>query len=542
MGRNCQRFCSVIVAWSCLCFVVFQVVIHKTPNQYSAPSINSRYLLEKLTDPPGTTSKTEEKEFTDTDDEEDVLNIDTSPALSELETATFLQRKLHNLPYEFYVRFKYHVFSKNHSCSHFPSIYDIKFNNIYWQELITSNGTFFLYGAYYDNRPLSSIGPSIRVLGLIDRIEPTVPTYCQMWYQASQDPVVTKVLEYKYMWNKKWGNYKQGVLQPYLITCKIPDPLKGIPPVSVSLVQKPCDAARTNLRVINDRPEKKGKFAVCVKGLDFLDVDLSVRLIEWIELLSILGAEKIFLYELEVHPNISKALKYYENLGRVVVTPLTLPGDLPNFPGLRHHFLKTKITNKRQNELIPYNDCLYRNLYSYEHIALLDTDEIIMPLQTNNWNELMEIILTKAFIKGNYTRASYNFRNVYFWDDAKHSYHGWNPEIPKYMHMLQHIHRSVNYTKPNQYVKCFHNPERVLTLHNHFPLSCLEGQCTSYPVETDDAHLQHYRADCVTSLRKSCETEFKQNTTEDVNVWKYKDELISRVNETLRVLGFFKDR
>ena len=32
----------------------------------------------------------------------------------------------------------------------------------------------------------------------------------------------------------------------------------------------------------------------------------------------------------------------------------------------RHHrvlYLKSKLTNKRQNELIPYNDCLYRNMY-----------------------------------------------------------------------------------------------------------------------------------------------------------------------------------
>ena len=39
--------------------------------------------------------------------------------------------------------------------------------------------------------------------------------------------------------------------------------------------------------------EKKKKFAVCVKALDFLDVDLSVRLVEWMEMLNILGADKV---------------------------------------------------------------------------------------------------------------------------------------------------------------------------------------------------------------------------------------------------------
>lgn len=55
-----------------------------------------------------------------------------------------------------------------------------------------------------------------------------------------------------------------------------------------------------------------------MKGLDFLHEDLSVRLVEWIELLNLLGADKVFFYELQVHPNISKVLKYYEQEGKVI--------------------------------------------------------------------------------------------------------------------------------------------------------------------------------------------------------------------------------
>jgi hypothetical protein len=40
--------------------------------------------------------------------------------------------------------------------------------------------------------------------------------------------------------------------------------------------------------------------------MDFPEDDLSVRLVEWIELLNTLGADKIFLYNLEVHPNVTK--------------------------------------------------------------------------------------------------------------------------------------------------------------------------------------------------------------------------------------------
>lgn len=71
------------------------------------------------------------------------------------------------------------------------------------------------------------------------------------------------------------------------------------------------------MRIIYEKPVEKKDFAVCVKGLDFLHEDLSVRLIEWIELLNLLGADKVFFYELQVHPNISKVLKHYEQEGKV---------------------------------------------------------------------------------------------------------------------------------------------------------------------------------------------------------------------------------
>lgn len=449
-----------------------------------------------------------------------------------------IEKTLPNLPLVYLNKNKINnVFQKNESCARFPSLYDLEFNNVYWQSLFTSNGTFYLYSAYYDVRKLSRIGPAVRILAMINRIEPTIKTHCQFWFENKKEPVFVKVMEYKYIWYKKWGNYKQGIFQPYLIACQIPEPYHSQVPISVSVVEKVCDNATNNLRVVYNKPPKKGGFAVCVKGLDFLYTDLSVRMVEWIELLGLLGAEKIFFYELQVHANISKVLKYYQERGKVDVTPLTLPGGQPNLPGFQHMYLSKKINHKRQNELIPYNDCLYRNLYSYEYIALLDIDEVIMPVKSSSWRELMDTVLVKARQIKNETRASYNVRNVYFLDDLIHS-HGWFKDIPQYMHMLQHVYRSKNYTKPNMYVKCFHNPERALILHNHFPLACLGSTCTTYPIDTADAQLQHYRADCVKTLKKSC-TEFRQNSILDTTIWKFKDALVSRTTEALLNLGYF---
>ena len=105
-----------------------------------------------------------------------------------------------------------------------------------------------------------------------------------------------------------------------------------------------------------------------------------------------------------------------------------------------------------------------------------------MPIAEDNWSDLMKKVKKLALKVKNEDRASYNFRNVYFLDEMleAHTKSGSLPfglkDIPEYMHMARHVYRSANYTKPGQYVKCFHNPEKALILHNHFPLGMYEVQ------------------------------------------------------------------
>lgn len=527
------------------------------------------------------------------------IHVDTNKSGNEDDVLASIPSSS-NLPFQYWMRVlknmsKMKYKSRPTICkTEYPSLFELQYNNIYWQKYSSSNGTFYLYGAYFDDRWRGGPLPSVRILAMIDRISPP-PVACLMWFDSISVPLISPVT-YIYGWYKKWGNYADGHLQPYVMTCKVPR-IKGLPknlvPSSITIVENKCEKFTNNLKVINNRPVKREKFAVCVKGLDFLYEDLSVRLVEWLELLRLLGASKIFLYDLEVHPNISKVLNYYKKDGLVEVTPITLPGDQPNLPGFRHLYLKKKLTHKRQNELIPYNDCLYRNLYSYDYIALLDIDEIIMPLTHDTWHDMMAQVENTSQSEKNYSRASYNVRNVYFLDDlagesdltshgpssssaslssasasasassSSSSVNGSPPVgsasslssssstsdinsqsmfvsheagIPKYLHMLQHVYRSANYTKPGQYVKCFHNTQRVVSLHNHFPLNCF-GRCTTYSIGTDIAQLQHYRKDCVGPLRKTCK-DFRVNTIRDTTIWRYKDDMIHNCHKILTILGF----
>jgi len=559
-SRPCRRTAALIAVWTCFCWLLFRVSNDDAGfhSQVDRVNLNTRELLGKLgmtgkgessnattsttllaDRGSGSTTETGEINYLDA-----VPAIDRSPKLSEDDLVKKLQPQMPNLPLVYWQEKKKKKVPKNYTgCTKFPDIFDLHFNNKYWQVTETSNGTFYLYGAYLDVRPTNRLGPTVRVLGMINRLEPSVKTFCQLWFSDSLEPVISKVLEYKYIWYKKWGNYKQGLFQPYLLACQLPKTHWGKTPASVSIVEDKCDKASNNLRVTYNKPaegEEKKKFAVCVKGLDFPEDDLSIRLTEWIEVLGALGADKIFLYNLEVHPNITKVLDYYSKAGLVDVTPISLPGYQPNLPVLQHMYLKSKLNNKRQNELIPYNDCLYRNLYRYDYIALLDIDEVITPIKHNNWADMMEEVVQTSLKVKNETRASWNFRNVYFMDEMLDAHeHNHFKDIPDYLHMMQHVYRSANYTKPGQYVKCFHNPQKALILHNHFPLGCLGGVCTSYPVDTGLGHLQHYRQDCVNTLKKSCANDFKSNSVKDTTIWKVKDTVIQRTNEALQKMGFF---
>jgi len=547
-SRPCRRLVAFTAIWTCLCFVFFRVYYGQHMEhvvQVPDAILNTRELLQQEM----VTKARRESTISLPSVGLQELMIDRSPKKTDKEVIKDLQKQLPNLPLV-YLADKKGFHYKNKTCAKFPTIYDININNIYWQETDTSNGTFYLYGAYLDVRKNNRLGPTVRILGMINRLEPTVKTYCQFWFNGTREPIISKVLEYKYIWYRKWGNYKPGIFQPYMLACQLPKSHWEQVPLSVSVVENVCDTATNNLRVIyNKLPEgktKKHNFAVCVKGLDFPTEDLSVRLIEWFELLHLLGANKIFLYNLEVHPNVTKVLDYYENKGYVDVTPISLPGYQPNMQILQHLYLKSKTNNKRQNELIPYNDCLYRNMYQYEYIALLDIDEVIMPIAEDNWSDLMKKVKKLALKVKNEDRASYNFRNVYFLDEMleAHTKSGSLPfglkDIPEYMHMARHVYRSANYTKPGQYVKCFHNPEKALILHNHFPLGCLGGICTSYPVDPSVAHLQHYRRDCVSTLKKSCDRDFKNVSVIDTTIWKFNEPLIKATTDSLANLGFFR--
>lgn len=464
-----------------------------------------------------------------------------------------VEKSVPSLPLDFWSRHNLQGSGKNldsSQCARLPSVLDLEYSNEFWQRQRTSNGTFELLGAYLDNRKTIPNGDQfVRILGMVDRMSVTdsVQMYCQLWYDDLDASYIVPLDTYNYIWVREWGNSQDGQFQPYLMSCRIPAERRDSVPAAVSLVENKCDLATNCLRVIYNKPvseDAQKNFAVCVKGMDFLYDDLSVRLVEWIELLSLLGADKIFIYDLQVHPNIRKVLDYYERQGRVEVQTTKLPGGRPNIPGVQHMFLKDRLSTKRQFELMSYNDCLYRNMYRYKYISPLDIDEVIMPKgNLYGWPQLMEVVRNKSDTDPQKTITSFALRNTYFLDRfytprQKPSPAEFDTELPTFLHMLRHTSRAKEYTELGLAIKCFHRSDAVLTLHNHYALDCITGYCNTYDISEEDAQLNHYRKDCSPAGSNSCK--IAEEFVEDKRIENYKTKLIKRSLSALLQLGLVR--
>ncbi|KAL7015496.1 hypothetical protein ACKWTF_016478 [Chironomus riparius] len=418
----------------------------------------------------------------------------------------------------------------NPHCGRFPMLTDLNVSDTNWQVTNTSNGTFYLYNAYFDDREALKNKSVIRILALINKIDVSLKAYCQLWYEGMNEPIPVKVQEYLMIWPKYWGTNEKGA-GPYLMTC--PNPLSNVSlvPQFVSFVEDECGNANNIFEIRNKRPKNghKENFLISVKSLDF-QTDISLLLVEWCEILKIFGVNKIEIFIVNAHPNVIRVLKMYQAENLVAIKYLKFPHELPNKASESWH-------QWTQNDLIPYHDSFYENLYQYEYMIPMDVDEFIVPRKTEDrtWTDLLTRTIQKSRVK-NETFDAFPTMNMYFVLKSVHE-NETIPGIPKNLRFLSSIYRAANFTPSGGNAKTFMRMDRVLTVHNHFPFSCLDsGNCKLFDIRPEDGHLAHYRTDCDNPECKLA----KPNPTKDTTLWKYKDELLKNVKEALQRLKEFK--
>ena len=70
----------------------------------------------------------------------------------------------------------------------------------------------------------------------------------------------------------------------------------------------------------NPEDGKQQTVGVCTRGMMFTDPSVTPRVVEWIELLSLLGAGRVFLYYYDLPRELAAALEIYREEGKVDLT------------------------------------------------------------------------------------------------------------------------------------------------------------------------------------------------------------------------------
>ena len=144
------------------------------------------------------------------------------------------------------------------------------------------------------------------------------------------------------------------------------------------------------MKVHFDLPENgtaRKDFIVCLNMVEFLDYDYSNRLLEWLELLFLLGADHVWTYWTKNHPNVERVFKYYERKGKLSLNKFSNPGPEANHRLLRHFMRQTR--RAQTYDMYLHNNCLYRNMYKYQYAVIIDADEVIMPLNDMTWKGML---------------------------------------------------------------------------------------------------------------------------------------------------------
>ena len=370
-------------------------------------------------------------------------------------------------------------------------ILNLKHSNFYWQTVDVVvrrllNGTstridrkeeedellqLHLLNAYLDERG----GPKrtyVRLLGSskhLKSIAVNASYSCLLWFEEEPAPILSRVVEVY--------NFRQadGAYGPVLFSCAVPELVRlpaglvttgGPPhPVAISLqASKPTTCATvqrspTNiLRVISNKrePTKEARtfhpttsIGVCARALrfePFTDENFAVRLVEWLEAVRLLGADKVYLYvyhEVDEVPSLVEVLEEYEAEGFLELHRISLPGEQMNGMQLLNELLSNetpavrKLHEKRiflYQQMYELHDCLYRNLHRHQYIAQFDTDELIVPQQQQQqpnsskiksalkWPEMLQSVEVKKsctaehfFQRSNFNKSS----NLFFFTSQK---------------------------------------------------------------------------------------------------------------------------
>ena len=184
------------------------------------------------------------------------------------------------------------------------------------QEVLTNDTSvlkFFLFASYFDDRDEIEFngGLSIRVVGMVHRgtMREINQLYCILWFD--EDPTPYSVIgQGQTIWEYL------GPYQSAMVTCPLPTPLPKLLRY-VTITQTECDLP-SNVVPVEYTPFSRRTHGVAVCAKVIYSKPDPVRLIEWLELNFLLGADTIYMYNTSLKGMVNPVLEYYRRTGKVL--------------------------------------------------------------------------------------------------------------------------------------------------------------------------------------------------------------------------------
>uniref|UniRef100_A0A8R1IC63 Glycosyltransferase family 92 protein n=1 Tax=Caenorhabditis japonica TaxID=281687 RepID=A0A8R1IC63_CAEJA len=186
-----------------------------------------------------------------------------------------------------------------------------------------------VFSAYFDDREnsLYTQNSAVQILVMSNHSieKANVLIFCNIFSTSTREYAAVKGY-IREIWQTGWDP-RNSFQVPSLITCPIPTRMpKSSQNLVVSLTRRRCHNVPEAMQVLGKPEQGKGAkkdVAVCLKGLDYQE-DISGRLLEWIEMQFLFGADSISIYYFFLTNQTRKMLDYYEKSSRVKLVSIFL--------------------------------------------------------------------------------------------------------------------------------------------------------------------------------------------------------------------------
>lgn len=247
------------------------------------------------------------------------------------------------------------------------------------------------------------------------------------------------------------------------------------------------------------------------------------KLVEWFEVNKVLGVTEFNVYCNHVDETSLKALYFYQNEGILNLHFVPTP-----------HYEDTRNGNVVSSAL-SLNDCMYRNIYRYKWMVVVDLDEIIIPKKAHNYHDLIQDIKQYHKLDSSKDPGTYIFRNEYFYVGCDFPMSAADENGPRKSIMMRHFHR----LPANRFLytpKSFHSMMHCEAVFNHYCLHKLKGKqppAHQLDVNATIGTNHHYRK---TYSQKNCQ-ETKLKAIVDRTLYRFRKKAGERYEEVLTKLG-----